>query len=90
MEVNQTTSWTQLDHVTMVSNVTEYLNTTEEEEVKSFVADGRIIRVAVFPILIVLGTIGNLLTILVMWKGTMIKSPIGLYMSVLAVADTGM
>ena len=74
-----------------MSNVTgidlDLSNITEES--KSLVVDGRLIRVSVLPVLIVLGTIGNVLTILVMWRGAMVKSPIGLYMLVLAVADTG-
>ena len=42
-----------------------------------------------FPIIIVLGTIGNLLTFVVMRRGSLKRSSTCFYMAILALADTG-
>ena len=43
----------------------------------------------VYPILIVFGTVGNILIFIVMRRGSLKEVPTCLYMSVLAIADTG-
>ena len=50
---------------------------------------GRLVRLATLPINIIFGTVGNLLILFVMQKGSLKKIPICFYMSVLAFADTG-
>ena len=42
-----------------------------------------------YPIIIVLGTIGNLLTFVVMRRGSLKRSSTCFYMAILALADTG-
>ena len=50
----------------------------------------RIIQIAVRPVLIVLGTIGNCLSFYVMRRGPLKKQSYCFYMAMLALADTGM
>ena len=49
----------------------------------------RTVVVISFPIIIVLGTIGNLLTFVVMRRGSLKHSSTCFYMAILALADTG-
>ena len=46
-------------------------------------------QIVIYPILIVFGTIGNILIFLVMRRGSLKESSTCLYLSVLAIADTG-
>ena len=49
----------------------------------------RIVQLIVRPILIVFGTIGNLLSFYIMRKGSLKNVSTCFYMSILALADTG-
>ena len=49
----------------------------------------RMIIITTFPVIIIVGTIGNLLTFFVMQKGSLKDSSTCFYMSILALADTG-
>ena len=64
-----------------------YLSNTTAESTNSDI--GRLVRLAALPINIIFGTVGNLLILFVMQKGSLKKIPICFYMSVLAFADTG-
>ena len=72
-----------LDNASQVYS-TDKSNTTQEST-----GIGRLIRLATFPINIIFGTVGNLLILFVMQRGSLKKTPICFYMSVLAIADTG-
>ena len=68
-------------------------NTTEAvigEETSKWTSEeiARLIQVAVRPILIVIGTIGNLLTIYIMSRTSLKDVSSCFYMSILALADT--
>ena len=49
----------------------------------------RQIALSVYPVVIILGTIWNLLTFIIMQKGSLKKVSTCFYMSMLALADTG-
>ena len=49
---------------------------------------GRLITVILFPVIVVLGTIGNLLTFIVMRRGSLKHSSTSFYMAVLALSDS--
>ena len=49
----------------------------------------RMIRIITYPVIIILGTIGNMLSFIVMKRGSLKHSSTGFYMSILALADTG-
>ena len=59
------------------------------EEISDYAEMTRIIHVTVRPILIVFGTIGNLLSFYVMRRGSLKNASTCFYMSILALADTG-
>ena len=69
------------------ANLSDNTNTTTEPTSSS--DTGRLIRLATLPVNIIFGTIGNVLILFVMQRGSLKRTPICLYMSVLAVADTG-
>ena len=50
----------------------------------------RLMRVIASPVIIIFGTIGNLLILFIMRKEPLKKTPICFYVSILAVTDTGM
>ena len=50
---------------------------------------GRITIITTYPVIILFGTIGNLLTLLIMRRGSLKFSSSCFYMSILALADTG-
>ena len=73
-------------------------NSFEQSENQSSVAAGnednevnlqRMIAVWVYPIIVLLGTFWNVLTFIVMQKGSLKRVSTCFYMSILAVADTG-
>ena len=49
---------------------------------------GRLITVIFYPVIIIVGTIGNFLTFIVMQRGSLKHSSTCFYMAMLAVADT--
>ena len=49
---------------------------------------GRLIILIFYPVIIIVGTIGNLLTFIVMQKGSLKHSSTCFYMAVLALSDT--
>ena len=49
----------------------------------------RMIIITTFPVILVIGTIGNLLTFFIMQKGSLKHSSTCFYMAILALADTG-
>ena len=72
-------------------NETYYNSTTEPSSKNDDSAEEikRMIRVITYPILVIFGTFGNLLSFYVMRKGSMRKVSTCFYMSILALADTG-
>ena len=69
-----------------VSNLSEYSTETEDSNALEV---SRIMILVIYPVIIIFGTVGNLLILFVMRKEPLKKTPICFYMSVLAVADTG-
>ena len=49
----------------------------------------RIVVIATFPVILIIGSIGNVLTFVIMQKGSLKHSSTCFYMAMLAVADTG-
>ena len=49
----------------------------------------RIVIITTFPVILIVGTIGNALTFVIMQKGSLKHSSTCFYMAMLAVADTG-
>ena len=49
----------------------------------------RIVVIATFPVILIVGSIGNALTFVIMQKGSLKHSSTCFYMAMLAVADTG-
>ena len=74
---NQNTS---VDGVNISQNDSFYYN--NEEEI------GRLITLVCYPIIILVGTIGNILTFIVMQRGSLKHSSTCFYMAVLALSDT--
>ena len=67
------------------------LNASEDMEDSSYNEDfliGKLVILTTFPVIFVLGTIGNLLTFIVMQRGSLKHSSTCFYMVMLAVADT--
>ena len=68
------------------TNLSDNCNTTADELDKETV---RLMRVIASPIIILFGTLGNVLILFVMRKERLKKTSICFYMSLLAVTDTG-
>ena len=51
--------------------------------------DKEIVVIATFPVILIVGSIGNVLTFVIMQKGSLKHSSTCFYMAMLAVADTG-
>ena len=77
-----------------VTNSTEYYNSSEsrnlvEEPFEWTIEEiARLIQIIVRPILVIIGTIGNSLTIYIMRKTSLKDVSSCFYMSILALADT--
>ena len=82
-----------------VSSRTEYLTTADNVNLNSSaVAEddwydkewrmAKIVILSTFPVILVIGTIGNVLTFIVMQRGSLKHSSTCFYMAMLAVADT--
>ena len=84
---NVSNSWN-LNHTLQTSTLSQNTNTTlEESNGKETVS---LMRVIASPVIIIFGTVGNMLILFIMRKEPLKKTPICFYMSVLAVTDTGM
>ena len=76
-------------------NDTNFGNATPQDQLNSDSVDEgpseirRLIYVTTFPFLIIFGSIGNLLTFVVMRSGSMKHVSTCFYMAILALADTG-
>ena len=82
----------------MYTNTTEsfnfsedVLNTTQNNVTNkgNSLEVARIIIMTTFPVIILFGTVGNLLTFVVMQRGSLKHSSTCCYMAILALADTG-
>ena len=87
-----------------VSSRTEYLkfrtslaevnlNSSADADAEDYLYDedyetAKIVILSTFPVIFVIGTIGNLLTFIVMQRGSLKHSSTCFYMAMLAVADT--
>ena len=68
-----------------------YLNGSEDTENNWYNEDyvmGKMIILTTFPVILLFGTIGNLLSFIVMQRGSLKHSSTCFYMAMLAVADT--
>ena len=71
------------------SSFTESPNYKESVNFHNYEETTRLMQVYIRPIIIVGGTVGNLLTFCVMQRGSMKKVSTCFYMAILALADTG-
>ena len=83
---SSTTAWND-------SNTSANINTTSETNQIDGNEDGdreisRILVITTFPIILAVGTIGNVLTFIVMQRGSLRLSSTCFYMAMLALADT--
>ena len=79
------TSWPESTSITMHNSTDVPEDDTEDNEREI----ASVIHVAVRPLLIVFGTTGNILSFLVMRRGSLKTVSTCFYMSILALADTG-
>ena len=83
------------DFTTMINTTDNYSASTIQENVTVVESSTgypelkRIIIITVYPFLIPLGMFGNILTFIVMRRGSMKEVSTCFYMSILALADTG-
>ena len=85
-KLNNITTESKSFNMSISNNVSEYdeiLNYHDYQETT------RLMQVYIRPVLIVGGTVGNLLTFCVMQRGSMKKLSTCFYMAILALADTG-
>ena len=72
------------------TDLDDYINVTEASGVAYEYHDvSRMIIITTFPVIMLFGTIGNLLTFVVMQRGSLKHSSTCFYMAILALADTG-
>ena len=76
-----------INHSTRTIDQNNSTNGTEDDG--SIDETARMVGVVSFPIIILFGTIGNLLTFVVMRRGSLKRSSTCFYMAILALADTG-
>ena len=65
----------------------ESIDATDDTEKAEEIS--RVIFIAALPIIIIFGSIGNILTFIIMRRGSMKNVSTCFYMSILALADTG-
>ena len=93
MEDFRTNTHSTVDDTTTVSadnrheNYSNYILVNEIDNTDKEIV--RIVVIATFPVILVVGTIGNVLTFVIMQKGSLKHSSTCFYMAMLAVADTG-
>ena len=83
------TADSQLNSMNFSQRESNMESTAEHDSVVDYQEIGRMMHVVLKPILIVFGTIGNLLTFYVMRRGSLKDVSTCFYMSILALADTG-
>ena len=66
-----------------------FTNNNVNEDTDDLYETTRMIHIIVRPILVVVGSIGNLLSFYIMRRGSLKKSSTCFHMSILALADTG-
>ena len=76
-------------HNISIQNSTTEAVTTQSDDSWNYYEIERLMFVVIYGTLIPLGSFGNILTIIVMQRGSLKDVSTCLYMSVLAVADTG-
>ena len=98
---NYTETRTEISSTTIITDSTLFSNQTEINDTELLKYDKvhradntevelrRMIRIITYPIIIILGTIGNILSFIVMRRGSLKHSSTSFYMSILALADTG-
>ena len=79
----------QLNSMNFSQRESDIEGTVEHDSGVDYQEIGRIMHVVLEPMLIVFGTIGNLLTFYVMRRGSLKDVSTCFYMSILALADTG-
>ena len=78
------------DSISNSTSTSDQNNSTNgTEDAGSIDETARMVGVVSFPIIILFGTIGNLLTFVVMGRGSLKRSSTCFYMAILALADTG-
>ena len=80
-----------LNNISEIVNSTALLSPTEKDARKThhFYDMKRYIYITTLPIIIIFGTIGNILSFIVMQRGSLKDVSVCFYMSILALADTG-
>ena len=71
-----------------IANITVNLSAHDEEGHYKRVQASKTVVLATFPVILFVGTIGNLLSFIVMQRGSLKKSSTCFYMAMLAVADS--
>ena len=71
-----------------IANITVNLSGHDEEEHYKRVQASKTVVLATFLVILVVGTVGNLLSFIVMQRGSLKKSSTCFYMAMLAVADS--
>ena len=69
-------------------NVSEYPSTSEMEEYDTNRHISKILILSTFPFILLIGTVGNLLTFIIMQRGSLKHSSTCFYMAILALADS--
>ena len=73
-------------------NISNALNSTIFNVSDDYINDdgeiGRMLTLVVYPVIIIVGTFGNLVTFIVMQKGSLKHSSTCFYMAILALSDT--
>ena len=71
-----------------IATITVNLSGQDEEGHYKRVQASKTVVLATFPVILVVGTVGNLLSFIVMQRGSLKKSATCFYMAMLAVADS--
>ena len=92
-QLNYTTSDPRSSKVSIAQIVYSILNESPDSKEKTNFHDyqetRRLMQVYIRPVIIIAGTVGNLMTFYVMQRGSMKKVSTCFYMAILALADTG-
>ena len=78
-----------IDESINVTHLNQNITTNNTKHFEWIDEVARTVIMVSFPIIIVLGTIGNLITFVVMRRGSLKRSSTCFYMAILALADTG-
>ena len=85
-KLNNITTESKSFNMSISNNVSEY---DERLNYHDYQETTRLMQVYILPVLILGGTLGNLLTFYVMQRGSMKKVSTCFYMAILALVDTG-